>query len=211
MTDSFTVCYLFSHDGRSVLLARKKKTVYKGRLNGVGGRVEICETPDAGAVREIAEETGIELDASRLLKLGETILPENCAGNGGCDLHFYAVKLTEQETMAVRTETDTGEPLVWRDADYVRHANPLDQNLAGDGDLPYWVNAAMTALGFGFPENNGRTVSIIVGSDFNETVACCNIRECDAGKLAAICREQAGPGSYVKIVPETDGRVAPAI
>lgn len=51
--------YLFSPDFKQVLLIRKNRPVFlKGKLNGIGGKVESNESPDEAMIREFKEEAG---------------------------------------------------------------------------------------------------------------------------------------------------------
>lgn len=55
--------FLFSPDKRTVLLIRKKRPDWqKGKLNGVGGRIEPGETPLEAMIREFEEETLTHLE-----------------------------------------------------------------------------------------------------------------------------------------------------
>ena len=52
--------FLFSPDENYVVLVRKLKPTWQaGLLNGVGGKVELEETPYQAMVREFKEETGL--------------------------------------------------------------------------------------------------------------------------------------------------------
>ncbi|MEM9398802.1 MAG: 8-oxo-dGTP diphosphatase [Verrucomicrobiota bacterium] len=42
-----------------ILLIRKKRGLGAGKINGPGGRLEGCETPEEGAIRETKEEVGL--------------------------------------------------------------------------------------------------------------------------------------------------------
>lgn len=50
---------LFLLRGDEVLLIRKKRGLGAGKFNGPGGRLELAETPEACAVREVQEEVGV--------------------------------------------------------------------------------------------------------------------------------------------------------
>jgi 8-oxo-dGTP diphosphatase len=56
--------------GAEVLLIRRAKPPYKGALALPGGHVEATETSAEAAVREAAEETGLDLDPERLRWVG---------------------------------------------------------------------------------------------------------------------------------------------
>lgn len=61
-----TLCFV-TH-GSDVLLMKRgaHRRVYPGRYNGVGGHIERDEDPLTGAVREIQEETGLDVTGIRL-------------------------------------------------------------------------------------------------------------------------------------------------
>ena len=58
-----TLCYL-RKDGQTLMLHRikKKNDIHAGKWNGLGGKMEIGETPEACAIREIYEESGFVAD-----------------------------------------------------------------------------------------------------------------------------------------------------
>ena len=56
------VCgFMFNEDRSRVLLIKKMKPAWqRGRINGVGGKIEPGETPEQAMVREFKEEVGIQ-------------------------------------------------------------------------------------------------------------------------------------------------------
>ncbi len=58
-----TLCYI-EHDGCYLMLLRNKKArdPNEGKWIGIGGKFEAGETPDECMLREVREETGIELE-----------------------------------------------------------------------------------------------------------------------------------------------------
>lgn len=55
----YVVTFLFNHDYTKVWLIEKQKPEWqKGRLNGIGGKIENGETPVDAAFRELQEEAG---------------------------------------------------------------------------------------------------------------------------------------------------------
>ena len=70
------VCYLKKDDCYLLLFRNKKKNDYNmGKWIGVGGHLEKGETPDQAAIREIKEETG--LDVYSLSCAGEVLFINN--------------------------------------------------------------------------------------------------------------------------------------
>ncbi len=55
-----TLCYV-QHAGQTLMLHRVKKAddVHEGKWNGLGGKFEPGETPEACVIREIKEESGL--------------------------------------------------------------------------------------------------------------------------------------------------------
>lgn len=62
-----TLCYL-RRDGQTLMVHRNKKEndMHAGKWNGLGGKLEPGETPEACAIREIREESGLEARDPRL-------------------------------------------------------------------------------------------------------------------------------------------------
>jgi len=59
----YVVGFLFRNNGTEVALVRKLKPEWqRGRLNGIGGKIEPNEDSRAAMVREFAEETGATVD-----------------------------------------------------------------------------------------------------------------------------------------------------
>jgi 8-oxo-dGTP diphosphatase len=69
------VTYLLrEYEGRrQVLLGRKKRGLGTGRWVGLGGKLEAGEGAEEAAVREIAEESGVEVVASDLDRRGDLL------------------------------------------------------------------------------------------------------------------------------------------
>ena len=130
---NYTVCFLFTDNGEKVLLQKKDKTQYAGRLNGVGGKIEPGETPLEGARREIMEETGASIQD--LIWLGTLIFPKDCGlpadqDNVDCELNFFAG--TVEDTKMVSQQPGETEPLLWL---LTRQVIGGHADTAGDGDV----------------------------------------------------------------------------
>ena len=62
----WVVGFLFSTDQRRVVLIEKQRPEWqRGKLNGVGGKIEANETPTDAVRREFSEETGADIDGWR--------------------------------------------------------------------------------------------------------------------------------------------------
>jgi len=74
------VCYIINNKNQ-VLLQKKARGFGAGKWNGPGGKIESGETPEEGTIREVKEETN--LDIRNLKKAGkiEFIFTENYDSN----------------------------------------------------------------------------------------------------------------------------------
>jgi len=63
-----TICFL--RRSSQLALAVKKRGFGAGHLNGYGGKVKPGETPEAAAVRELAEESGVHISEAALIPMG---------------------------------------------------------------------------------------------------------------------------------------------
>ena len=55
----YNVSVIFDKTEKKLLMCKREKDPFKGKLNFVGGKVEPNETEDEAAYRELYEETGI--------------------------------------------------------------------------------------------------------------------------------------------------------
>lgn len=82
-----TLCIIYQHP--KVLLGMKKRGHGEGKWNGFGGKVEEGETIEEAAIREVREESGVEI--KRMNKLG---IVEFCYqdGSGNMEVHIFRAK-----------------------------------------------------------------------------------------------------------------------
>jgi 8-oxo-dGTP diphosphatase len=112
-------------EGRQLMLHRAKSP-NKGRYSPIGGKLEPAtgESPHQCAVREIFEETGLQLDVAQVRMSG--MVAETAFENAGHWLMFlfevtYAIDHDDIASM----DFDEGQ-LEWVDADKVEHLNLPD-------------------------------------------------------------------------------------
>lgn len=62
-----TLCYL-KRNGSTLMLHRIKKEndMHEGKWNGLGGKLEMGETPEECVIREVLEESGFKIASPRL-------------------------------------------------------------------------------------------------------------------------------------------------
>lgn len=161
MRKRYTLCILFDRSRTNVLLIKKRKgVIYEELLNGIGGHIEESDdTPLTGAIREVGEEAGHCLD--RQLKWLTTMIfpPEPCLGcskrckgkcKGSClafkgklatELHVFYGVVSESKVAQL-----TDEQLMWVSVDNIYNNPEYVNQLAGDGNLQYFVRASLVEL-----------------------------------------------------------------
>lgn len=93
----YVVGFLFDNSGNRVVLIRKNRPVWqKGRLNGLGGKIELFETAKDAMTREFKEEAGVQVENWKKLALiiGEDYLVDV----------FMAFDSTALQTVATMTD-----------------------------------------------------------------------------------------------------------
>lgn len=132
----YTVVFIFSHDLEKILMIRKTKGPYPGCLNGVGGKIEDSDRNGyTAALREVKEETGIELRDMKCLRYEMKI-----EYTTGTELYVFYAVLKE----GVHEKQMEEEILEWH---LVKDMlNVQDKILAGDGNIPYFINYALNEL-----------------------------------------------------------------
>ena len=152
---NYCVCFLFTPDFEEVLLIKKNKTDFAGRLNGVGGKQNPHEYPHECALREIKEETGCILQPRRtaadgpdhtLMHLAQVKLHTDCAHSGDdcAVLDFWMSVVEKDEPSQQPGET---EHLVWMPVSKVLSTPTKNDLFAGDGDVQYMINLALRMFG----------------------------------------------------------------
>jgi len=135
-----TLCFI-TH-GHDILLLKRAahKRVFPGRYNGVGGHIERDEDPLTGAIREMHEETGLQV---RDVRFCGTIHVDAGHSNGILVFVFRAEALT-------RTFTDSEEgTLEWIPLDQVDRL-PLVEDLpvliprifGGESATPFFAHSS---------------------------------------------------------------------
>jgi len=100
----YVVGFMFSADLRFVLLVLKNRPDWqRGKLNGIGGKIEDDESPDQAMRREFLEEAAIDTDDwLRFATLGD---------DRGWIIHFYYAKGDINKAKTVTDEILMAIPL----------------------------------------------------------------------------------------------------
>lgn len=116
------IILVFNKEEDKILMCKRKKDPFKGKLNFVGGKVEPNEDELHAAYRELEEETGITKDDITLTNLMNFEYKIS-----GTELEAYAGKLNKD--VSLKEELNS---LYWisKDEDF----NNLDK-FAGEGNI----------------------------------------------------------------------------
>lgn len=122
---SYVLGFMFSHDKQRVALIKKEKPEWqRGKLNGIGGKIEEGESPVEAMVREFREEGGVDTPPAQWLQYcimgcptGDDPWQVYCFTTIGDVDHLHTVtseKITLEYTICVRPfEPKTVENLSW--------------------------------------------------------------------------------------------------
>ncbi len=118
-------------NGLVVLIQKNRPAWQAGKMNGVGGKIEIGELPITAMVREFWEETGYTVEEGRWNKFAE-IIDDNAY------IHFYwaeAQNMPNGESELRMCQTNTDEAVV------IRSINDITANNANYiHNLPWLLN-----------------------------------------------------------------------
>ncbi len=124
-----TLCYL-RRDGKTLMIFRNKKTndIHQGKWNGLGGKLQMGETPEECVRREVKEESGFEIE--ELHYKGFIVFP------AFDDIEdWYVFVFTAENFKGQMIDSDEGE-LAWIDDEEI-DSLPLWE---GDYIFMKWLN-----------------------------------------------------------------------
>jgi len=134
------------HPPAEILLGMKKNGFGKGKYNGFGGKIEVNETIETAAARELEEESGIKVAASDLRRVARL------------EFFFPAKPDWNQVVYAFFTEKWNGEPAetdemqpMW----FNTNAIPYDRMWADDVHwMPLVLQGKRVEAAFTFKDDN---------------------------------------------------------
>ncbi len=130
MMKAYNAVAVFSPDGKSVLMCRRRADPYKGLLNFVGGKIEPGESGEKAAYRELFEETGIASEQIELKHVMDfTYLCD------GFLLEIWTGRLKEDVPLV-----EEKNPLLWVGVEENREAFFDGTRFAGDGNIGHIIN-----------------------------------------------------------------------
>ncbi|MCL5677134.1 MAG: 8-oxo-dGTP diphosphatase [Firmicutes bacterium] len=131
----YTICFV--RRGDQVLLLNRSRAPWMGMWNGVGGKIEAGESPLQGILREVREETGIELKAARFAGIVTWTV------DGGRPDGMYAFVADVSENLDYPTPRAVDEGVLdWKDLTWVLNSD----NLGVVSLLPRYLPAMLAGV-----------------------------------------------------------------
>jgi 8-oxo-dGTP diphosphatase len=127
-----TLCHVIS--GRRLLLKKATRGISVGKWNGPGGKIESGETPGTSVVREVEEETGLDIKDPLYHGVMEFYM------KGGYELSIRVHLFSARRFTGSPRSTDEGE-VRWFAVDRLPSAKMWD-------DDAYWINAMLLGMRF---------------------------------------------------------------
>jgi 8-oxo-dGTP diphosphatase len=127
MNQDYVLGFVFNNDKSEVALMRKTKPEWqKGRLNGIGGKIESGETPIEAMHREFREETGFETNKLYWREIG-------CMSSNEWFVYILTYDQTFDDLSVLKTVTE--EPIT------IVKVSDLDSELT-ISNIPWLVRLA---------------------------------------------------------------------
>lgn len=127
---NYVVILLFTKDYEKVLLVKRNKPPYENLWNGIGGKIELDETPLEAAIRECSEETGIIIKSPKLLVT--YVYPYSNPVNSGTHLSVIYDFIDE-----VEVEDNYEGHYEWKDVNFALDFN--SKEIAGCSNLAQMI------------------------------------------------------------------------
>jgi len=110
----YVLGFAFSANKKEIVLIEKQKPDWqKGKLNGIGGKIEPNEVPYLAMVREFEEETGVKTNIADWDLFGEMVFQTDIMG-GEAKIYLFRMFndiiddcVTKEEEEVLRVNTDT--------------------------------------------------------------------------------------------------------
>lgn len=147
---------LFRRQGE-ILLAMKKRGFGMGKWNGYGGKLQSGESLESAAIREVKEESGIDIAESDLKNIGVLDFYFTDKEEWNQRVHVYLVENFTGEPI----ETEEMKPKWFKDTEI-----PYKEMWAGDDAwFPYLIRYEKFVGEIHFSEEGKKVVEVKVGRE----------------------------------------------
>jgi 8-oxo-dGTP diphosphatase len=126
----YTLGFIIRKD--EVLMMNRQKTPWMGAWNGIGGKIEDGENPVDCLIREIKEETNIDVDPKEIYDKGEVTW--NTFDANGHGLYLFLIKKDDDFNYQTPKVTDDGI-ICWKKIDWVSSFD----NYGVAHNIPYFL------------------------------------------------------------------------
>lgn len=123
----------FIKRANKVLMLNRNRSPWMGSWNGVGGKIELNETPIDSLIREVLEETGLIVTKANILFKGSVTWNESISSRQG--LLLYLINVPDSLKYQTPKVTDEGI-LDWKDISWISNFD----NYGVCDNIPYFIN-----------------------------------------------------------------------
>lgn len=116
-----------------ILMLNRNKSPWMGSWNGVGGKIEIGETPIESVIREIFEETNIKVEKNIIIDKG--YVTWNVGNNEFQGLHLYFAEISKEHLFDNPIRTSEGI-LDWKEIEWISNFD----NYGVCDNIPFFIN-----------------------------------------------------------------------
>ncbi|WP_025786310.1 8-oxo-dGTP diphosphatase [Sporosarcina sp. D27] len=134
-----TLCFVKRND--ELLMLNRENNPMQGLWNGVGGKIEENETPTECIVREVREETNIDISAYEVIDKGVISWEVDDSYVGG--LHVYLVEIEDTYDYPTPKKTDEGI-LDWKKITWLLE----DENFGVGEMIPHYLQNIINGEGY---------------------------------------------------------------
>ncbi len=129
----------FIKKNNQILMVNRQKSPWKGSWNGVGGKLEENESPLECIIREIKEETDIDVSESQIQDKGVLTWDNfNALGNG---LHIFLIEMPH--IFEYKTPRNISEGILdWKQVEWICDS----ENYGVAHNIPYFLPTVLDNL-----------------------------------------------------------------
>ena len=131
---TYTLAFIKKND--EILMLNRNKSPWMGSWNGVGGKIQPNETPLEGIIREVLEETNIDVSTLKIEHKG--ILTWENFDAIGSGLYIFLIDVDSKLDYLTPIQTDEGI-LDWKKIEWINDFN----NKGVAENIPYFLPSVL--------------------------------------------------------------------